>query len=247
MAFIRAWRRAKPSRATILTTWRHGHSTKRRCDSATTTPSRRQSANGPRRNPSFWHSTIRPRPLAWSSGRGKRSSSRWPKARGVAAVVDREKGDKSSNYAVLFDENGFNGQSRYCWGSAWLNKAFDITRAELRINPSRIRDIDRSEVHEPMHTLGFNSPPHAALSVLSNTYKGKRTLTPLDLRLIHTLYDDRLPAGNETGRSIAESVPAFWASVLGSSAADIVAVCTDRKAQCARTKPAPAESRRARR
>jgi hypothetical protein len=144
------------------------------------------------------------------------------------AVVDREKGDKSSNYLVLFDENGFNGQSGYCWGSAWWSKAFDITRAELRINPTRIRDIDRCAVHEPMHTLGFNSHPHAALSVLSYTYKGQRTLTPLDLHLIHTLYDDRLPAGTKPAEA-SQAACHLLGERMASSAADIAAVCSDRK------------------
>jgi hypothetical protein len=144
------------------------------------------------------------------------------------AVVDREKGDKSSNYVVFFDENGLNGQSGYCWGGAWWNNAFDITRAELRINPTRIRDIDRCAVHEPMHTLGFSSHPHAALSALSYTDKGQRTLTPLDLHLIHTLYDDRLPAGTKPAEA-SQTACRLLGERLGSSAADIAAVCSDRK------------------
>jgi hypothetical protein len=143
-------------------------------------------------------------------------------------VVDAEKGDKSGNYVVFFDENGLNGQSGYCWGGSWWNKGFGIIRAELRINPTRIRDIDRCAIHEPMHTLGFSSHPHAALSVLSYVDKGQRTLTPTDLHLIHTLYDDRLPAGTQSAEA-SQMACRLLGERLGSSAADIAAVCSDRK------------------
>jgi hypothetical protein len=46
-----------------------------------------------------------------------------------------------------------------------------------------------------LHTLGSSSHPHAAASVLSYVYKAQRALTPLDLNLIHTLYDPRMTPG----------------------------------------------------
>jgi hypothetical protein len=143
----------------------------------------------------------------------------------VIDIVDRA--DPSANYKVLFDENGLSGDAGSCFGSFWWNKSWQITRAELRINPIRIRDIDRCLYHEPMHTLGFGSHPHAALSVLSYVYKAQRTPTPLDLHLIHTLYDSRLTPGLKS-RPASQLACRILGERLGSPAADIEAVCRDR-------------------
>jgi len=144
------------------------------------------------------------------------------------AVVDVERSDATMNYKVLFDENGLTGDAGSCFGSFWWNNGSEITRAELRINPVRIRDIDRCIYHEPMHTLGFGSHPHAAFSVLSYVYKAQRTPTPLDIHLLHTLYDARMTPGLKPAPA-SQLACRILGERLASSAADIDAVCRDRK------------------
>ena len=100
-------------------------------------------------------------------------------------MVDLAANNSTANFVVHFDENGLNGKSGYCFGSAWWDKGKVIYKGELRLNPTRIRDFDRCAIHEPMHSFGFLSHPHAAPSVLSYVNKGQRSLTPLDADLIH--------------------------------------------------------------
>jgi hypothetical protein len=144
------------------------------------------------------------------------------------SVIDVPDKDPSANFVVVFDENGLNGKSGYCFGSAWWNKSRVIYRGELRLNPMRIKDFDRCAIHEPLHSFGFLSHPHAADSVLSYVTHAQRTLTALDRDLIHTLYDSRLtpgmppaPASRQACRILGER--------LRASAADIAATCNDRK------------------
>jgi hypothetical protein len=132
-----------------------------------------------------------------------------------------------ANFIVHFDENGVNGKAGYCFANSWW-KAWAINRAELRINPTRMRDIDRCTVHEAMHAFGFNSHPHAADSILSYTYHGRRVLSPLDLHLIRTLYDSRLTLGMKPAPA-SQLGCRLLGERLGSKDADIEAVCRDRK------------------
>jgi hypothetical protein len=144
------------------------------------------------------------------------------------AVVDLTDNDASANFVVYFDENGLRGRSGDCSANGWSRKNGVLYKGELRINPVRIRDVDRCAIHEPMHAIGFFSHPHAALSVLSYVYKAQRTLTPLDKNLIRTLYDRRLTPGMPA----TEASPLacrILGERLGTSAADIEAVCRDRK------------------
>jgi hypothetical protein len=133
----------------------------------------------------------------------------------------------AANYIVYFDENGTRGQAGDCSGNGWWNN-WVINKGELRINPARMRDIERCAIHEPMHTLGFFSHPHAALSVLSYVYKAQRTLTPLDKHLIHTLYDPRLTPGMKPAPA-SELACRILGERMAAAAADIEAVCRDRK------------------
>jgi hypothetical protein len=144
------------------------------------------------------------------------------------AVMDAAQGDATANYVVLFDENGLRGQAGDCSANGWWNKDGVIYKAELRINPVRIRDIDRCAVHEPMHSFGFFSHPHSALSVLSYVYKAQRTLTPLDRHLIRTLYDRRLTTGMAASAA-SQLACRILGERMGSPPADIDAVCRDRK------------------
>ena len=134
---------------------------------------------------------------------------------------------EGGNFVVYFDENGVNGKAGYCFANSWW-KSWAINRAELRINPTRMRDIDRCTVHEAMHAFGFNSHPHAADSILSYTYHGRRALSPLDLHLIRTLYDPRLTPGMRPAPA-SQLACRLLGERLGSSAGDIEAVCRDRK------------------
>ena len=111
-----------------------------------------------------------------------------------------------ANFVVFFDENGVNGKAGYCFAKNWW-KSWAINRGELRINPTRMRDIDRCTVHEAMHAFGFNSHPHAALSVLSYVQKAQRTLTPLDLHLIRHALRFAAEPGDEAGTGIAARLP----------------------------------------
>jgi hypothetical protein len=142
-------------------------------------------------------------------------------------VVDLKAGDTTANYIVYFDENGLNGQSGYCWARNWW-KNWVVNRGELRVNPIRIRDIDRCATHEAMHSFGFNSHPHAAVSILSYVYKAQRTLTALDRDLIRTLYDARLTPGLKPAAA-SQLACRLLGERMGSSASDIDAVCSDRK------------------
>ena len=129
---------------------------------------------------------------------------------------------------VQFDENGLNGKSGYCFGSAWWDKSKVIYRGELRLNPTRIKDFDRCAIHEPMHSFGFLSHPHAAPSVLSYVNKAQRTLTPLDADLIHTLYDSRLTAGMVPAAA-SQLACRILAERMKSAGPDIEAVCRNRR------------------
>jgi len=143
------------------------------------------------------------------------------------AVIDLVD-EGTANYIVYFDENGLRGQSGDCSAKGWWDRNKVIYKAELRINPVRIRDADRCAIHEPMHSFGFFSHPHAALSVLSYVYKAQRTLTPLDKHLIHTLYDRRMTTGMAPAAA-SQLACRILGERLGSAAADIEAVCRDRK------------------
>jgi len=143
------------------------------------------------------------------------------------AVVDLAGGDTSANFVVYFDENGLNGRSGYCFGSARWDKAKVITRGELRLNPTRIRDFDRCAIHEPMHSFGFLSHPHSAESVLSYVFKGQRTLTELDRYLIRTLYDPQLVPGMPAAAA-SQTACRILAKWLKSPSADSDAVCNNR-------------------
>ncbi len=142
-------------------------------------------------------------------------------------VVDLRDGDTTANQVVFFDENGLRGVSGDCVSQFWT-KQFAITRAELRINPTRTRDVDRCTVHESMHAFGFNSHPHGAVSVLSYVYKAQRTLTPLDKNLFHTLYDPRMTVGMKPAPA-SQLACRILGERLGSSTDDVTTVCTDRK------------------
>ncbi len=144
------------------------------------------------------------------------------------AVIDIADLGSTANFVVYFDENGLRGQAGDCSAKAWWDKNKVINKGELRINPVRIRDIDRCAVHEPMHALGFFSHPHSALSVLSYVYKAQRTLTVLDKHLIHTLYDPRLATGMAPAPA-SQLACRILGERLGSSMADIEAVCRDRQ------------------
>jgi hypothetical protein len=143
------------------------------------------------------------------------------------SVVDLADRDPSANFVVYFDENGLNGRSGYCFGSAKWDKAKVITRGELRLNPTRIRDFDRCAIHEPMHSFGFLSHPHAAESVLSYVFKAQRTLTELDRYLIRTLYDPQLAPGT-SGAAASQMACRILAKWLKSTTADAEAVCGNR-------------------
>jgi hypothetical protein len=146
---------------------------------------------------------------------------------GVVVVVVAEN-DSTANFLVHFDENGLNGKSGYCFGSAWWDKGRVIYRGELRLNPTRIRDFDRCAIHEPLHSFGFLSHPHAALSVLSYVNKAQRTLTPLDSNMIRTLYDQRMIPGMASAPA-SQLACRILGERLRSSAADIEAVCGNRR------------------
>ena len=142
-------------------------------------------------------------------------------------VVDLPEGDTTANHLVFFDENGLRGVSGDCLSQFWTRQ-FAIVRAELRINPTRSRDVDRCAVHESMHAFGFISHPHGAVSVLSYVYKAQRTLTPLDKNLFHTLYDSRMTVGLKPAPA-SQLACRLLGERLGSGAADIAAVCSDRR------------------
>ncbi len=146
---------------------------------------------------------------------------------GVEAVdlPDRE---STANFIVYFDENGLRGVAGDCVATAWWNKQRALYKAELRINPTRTRDIDRCAVHESMHAFGFLSHPHAALSVLSYVQKAQRSLSPLDKNLIHTLYDPRMTVGLAPAPA-SQLACRILGERLGSRAEDIAAVCSERK------------------
>lgn len=142
-------------------------------------------------------------------------------------VSDVDGADKTANFVVLFDENGLNGQSGYCFSSRWGNKSGSITKVELRMNPMRIRDIDRCAIHEPMYSIGFTSHPHAADRVLSCTFHATRTLTVLDKNLIHTLDDTRMTPGMKSGPA-SHLACRILGEHMGSPQSDMDAVRRDR-------------------
>jgi hypothetical protein len=142
-------------------------------------------------------------------------------------VVDLPAGDRTANFTVFFDENGINGKAGYCFANSWW-KGWAIYRGELRVNPTRIRDIDRCATHESMHAFGFNSHPHAADSILSYTYHARRVLSPLDFNLVHTLYDPRLTLGMKPGPA-SQLACRILGERMSIAAGDIEAVCRERK------------------
>jgi hypothetical protein len=141
-------------------------------------------------------------------------------------VVDVPNNDPTANFMIHFDENGTLGKPGYCFARAWWTKAV-ITKAELRLNPTRIRDFDRCAIHEPLHAFGFLSHPHAADSVLSYVQHGQRRLTALDGHLIHVLYDARLTPGLRP-QPASQLACRLLGERLRSSAADIEVVCANR-------------------
>ena len=143
-------------------------------------------------------------------------------------VVDLPERESTANFIVYFDENGLRGVGGDCVASAWWNKQRALYKSELRINPTRTRDIDRCAVHESMHAFGFLSHPHAAVSVLSYVHKAQRSLTPLDKNLFRTLYDPRMTVGLAPAPA-SQLGCRILGERLGSSPADIAAVCSDRK------------------
>jgi len=142
-------------------------------------------------------------------------------------VIDLTDAD-AANYVIYFDENGLRGRAGDCSANGWWNKNRVMYKGELRINPTRNRDVDRCTIHEPMHTLGFFSHPHGAQSVLSYVYKAQRSLTPLDKHLIRTLYDRRMTPGLAAAPA-SQLACRILGERLGSTAADIEAVCRERK------------------
>src|SRR5262245_18757306 len=64
------------------------------------------------------------------------------------AVVDLPDNDPTGNFAIHFDENGLRGKSGTCFANAWCRKDRAISKAELRLSPTRIRDFDRCAIHE---------------------------------------------------------------------------------------------------
>ena len=143
-------------------------------------------------------------------------------------LVDIAEPGPAANYIVYFDENGTRGQAGDCSATGRWTDKWVIYKGELRINPVRMRDIERCAIHEPMHLLGFFSHPHAAFSVLSYVYKAQRTLTPLDKHLIHTLYDPRLTPGLKPAPA-SELACRILGERMAATASDIDAVCRDRK------------------
>ena len=144
------------------------------------------------------------------------------------SIVDLAAKDATGTMVVYFDENGLFGRAGDCIAQNWMRNDWAIRRGELRINPTRMRDIDRCVTHESMHAFGFNSHPHAALSILSYVYKAQRTLTDLDRNLIHTLYDPRMTLGLKPAPA-SQLACRILGERLGSSADDVTTVCTDRK------------------
>ena len=141
-------------------------------------------------------------------------------------VVDLAEPNATVNFIVYFDENGTRGQAGDCSARGGWNKNMAIIKGELRINPTRMRDIERCVIHEPMHALGFFSHPHAALSVLSYVYKAQHTLTTLDKHLIHTLYDPRMTPGLPTAPA-SQLACRILGERMAVAEADIEAVCRD--------------------
>lgn len=145
---------------------------------------------------------------------------------GSVTVGDVESKDPGANYVVVFDENESVQGKQNCYAHAWW-QAWSITRAELKINPASGSTIDICLIHEALHSFGFLSHPHGADSVLSYVYK-RRALTPVDLHLIHTLYDSRMTIGLQPAPA-SQLACRILGERMGSSAADIAAVCTGRK------------------
>lgn len=143
-------------------------------------------------------------------------------------VVDLAAPESTANFIVYFDENGTRGQAGDCSANGWWDKNRVIYKGELRINPTRNRDVDRCVIHEPMHAFGFFSHPHAALSVLSYVYKAQRTLTPLDKHLFHTLYDTRMTPGMPPAAA-SQLACRILGERMATPATDVEAVCQDRK------------------
>jgi hypothetical protein len=145
---------------------------------------------------------------------------------GSIAVVDVESADATANYTVRFDENESVQGKTNCYATAWW-KAWTIDRADLKVNPAQSSTIDVCLIHEALHSYGLLSHPHGADSVLSYVYK-RRALTPVDVHLIHTLYDTRMTVGLQPAPA-SQLACRILGERMGSSAADIAAVCTDRK------------------
>lgn len=147
-------------------------------------------------------------------------------AEAAIKVNDVAADDPSADFIVSFDENESSDGKRNCFSLTWW-KAWSITRNELKINPASGSGIDRCIIHEAMHAFGFNSHPHAADSVLSYVYK-RRALTPIDMHLIHTLYDPRMTVGLQPAPA-SQLGCRILGERMGSSTDDIAAICNGRK------------------
>src|SRR5471032_2176841 len=147
-------------------------------------------------------------------------------AEAAITVEDVAADNPSADFIVGFDENESPSGKRNCLALTWW-KAWAINRNELKINHAYAGGIDGCIIHESMHAFGFNSHPHGGDSVLSYVYK-RSSLTPLDIHLIHTLYDPRMTIGLKPAPA-SQLACRILGERLGSSADDVTAVCTDRK------------------
>lgn len=141
-------------------------------------------------------------------------------------VVDVAADDGSANFVVSFDENESASGKRNCFARVWF-KNWAIQRAELKINPAYGTSIDGCIIHEGTYAFGFLSHPHGADSVLSYVYK-RRALTPVDILLIRTLYSPRLQVGTKPAAA-SQLACRILGELTQTAAADIEAVCADRK------------------
>ncbi len=129
-------------------------------------------------------------------------------------------------------------QSRECLVDA--ARAFD--ESALRAGDDNARPMPMRKWRTPVR-LTFSNPSAApnlvdlsrkgvrtiaAQSVLSYVQHGQRSLTPLDQHLIHTLYDPRLQPGMAPAPA-SQLACRILGERLGAAAADIDAVCRDRK------------------
>jgi hypothetical protein len=130
--------------------------------------------------------------------------------------------DARANTIVNLTDNESSSSIRTCFAQpTWKN--WRTIRVELNLNFANIRRIDHCIVHEALHGFGFKAHPHSADSILSDVYD-RRDLSPLDRRLIATLYDPRLRPGmsRTEAAKLACRIPGEKRAV---AAGDIEAVC----------------------